>query len=190
MNESELRNLMYTAQLPGLKQPFMIRYPRGQGVMSSWRTPFEPIKIGTGRKLRNGKDIAILSFGHPGNFAFEVCTELDKEGIRVALFDMRFVKPIDEELLHHVFKHFRHIITLEDGCAIGGLGTAVLEFMAGHQYQAQVLVLGVPDRIVEHGTSKELHRVCGFDKNGIVATVKRMLLGESVVQNLQHHKDI
>lgn len=190
MNECELRNLMYTAQLPGLKRPFMIRYPRGQGVIPAWKTAFEPVKIGTGRRIRNGQDIAILSFGHPGNFALEACSELDDEGISAALFDMRFVKPIDEQLLHEVFENFQRIITVEDGCVIGGLGSAVLEFMAAHRYHAQVRVLGVPDRIVEHGKVNELHRECGFDKSGIIATAKDMFKHERITQNLVKHESI
>ncbi|MCL4638589.1 MAG: 1-deoxy-D-xylulose-5-phosphate synthase [Olivibacter sp.] len=190
MNESELRNLMYTAQLSGLTQPFMIRYPRGQGVMPNWRTPFRKIKIGTGRKIREGRDLAILSFGHPGNFALEACEELEADGVNVALFDMRFVKPIDEHLLHHVFQHYRQLITVEDGTIIGGLGSAVLEFMAINNYHADVRILGVPDRIVEHGKVTELHKECGFDKDGIKAVVKEMLQQERIIQKLVKHESL
>ncbi|MFC6100021.1 1-deoxy-D-xylulose-5-phosphate synthase [Olivibacter domesticus] len=190
MNESELRNLMYTAQLPGLEQPFMIRYPRGQGVMPNWKTPFEKIKVGTGRQIREGRDIAILSFGHPGNFALEACSELEEEGLSAALFDMRFVKPIDEKLLHYVFENYQHIITVEDGCVIGGLGSAVLEFMAAKQYHAHVRILGVPDRIVEHGKVNELHRECGFDKIGIITAAKEMLQDLVLTQKLVKHESL
>lgn len=181
MNEPELRNLMYTAQLPEIDQPFMIRYPRGQGVTPDWRTPFEAVKIGTGRLVREGTDIAMLSFGHPGNFASDACDTLQQEGIYPAHFDMRFVKPIDEALLHHVFQNFDHIITIEDGCRIGGLGSAVLEFMAEHRYNAHVRILGVPDRIVEHGKPDELYTECGYDKNSIMQAAREMLAMQAQV---------
>lgn len=180
MNEGELRNLMYTAQLDEMDRPFIIRYPRGQGVMSDWRRPFEEIEIGTGRVIREGSDIAILSFGHPGNFANEACDQLEKEGISAGLFDMRFVKPLDEKLLHHIFQNYNQLITVEDGCRIGGLGTAVVEFMAEHKYHAEVHILGVPDRIVEHGKVEELYKECEYDKEGIVAAA-RACLGEKVL---------
>lgn len=179
MNERELRNLMYTAQLPTMDLPFSIRYPRGEGVMPEWKTPFEEITIGKGRKIKDGEEIAILSFGHPGNFATAAIRELKMDGLNPAHYDMRFVKPIDEELLHEVFQRYNKVITVEDGTIMGGFGSAVLEFMAQHQYQATVKILGIPDRIVEHGTPKELHRECGYDAAGIVAAV-RTLMGEKV----------
>jgi 1-deoxy-D-xylulose-5-phosphate synthase len=175
MNEQELRNLMYTSQLETSQYPFVIRYPRGEGVMPEWRTPFEEIKIGTGRKLKDGEEIAILTIGHPGNFAQTAIRELKTYGINPAHYDMRFVKPIDENLLHEVCKKYQKIITVEDGTIVGGFGSAVLEFMAAHNYTAQVKMLGIPDRIVEHGTPKELHRECGYDAEAIVATVKEMV---------------
>lgn len=175
MNEQELRNLMYTSQLETSQYPFVIRYPRGEGVMPEWRTPFEEIKIGTGRKLKDGDEIAILTIGHPGNFAQTAIRELKTYGINPAHYDMRFVKPIDENLLHEVCKKYQKIITVEDGTIVGGFGSAVLEFMAAHNYTAQVKMLGIPDRIVEHGTPKELHRECGYDAEAIVATVKEMV---------------
>lgn len=181
MNEPELRNLMYTAQLPEIDQPFMIRYPRGQGVTPDWRTPFEAVKIGTGRVVREGTDLAILSFGHPGNFASDACDALQQEGIYPAHFDMRFVKPLDEALLHHVFRNFDQVITIEDGCRIGGLGSAVLEFMAEHGYHAQVRILGVPDRIVEHGKPDELFTECGYDKGSIIQAAKALLAAQAQV---------
>ncbi|MGY0036018.1 1-deoxy-D-xylulose-5-phosphate synthase [Pedobacter sp. NJ-S-72] len=180
MNESELRNLMYTAQLDQIDQPFIIRYPRGQGVMPNWRTPVEEIEIGTGRTIREGTDIAILTFGHPGNFANEACDQLEKEGLNPGHFDMRFVKPLDKNLLHHIFNNYTHVITVEDGCRIGGLGSAVAEFMAEHKYQASVHILGVPDRIVEHGKADELYMECAYDKQGIITAV-REIIGEKVL---------
>ena len=175
MNEQELRNLMYTAQLPRKGEAFSIRYPRGQGVMPHWRTPFEEIKVGTGRKLSEGEDLALLTLGHIGNYAVEVCNKLAKQGILIGHYDLRFAKPLDEEMLHQVFKKYRKIITVEDGCLQGGVGSAVLEFMADHQYNAEVKRLGIPDRIVEHGEQLELHRETGFDPDAIEQTVLLML---------------
>ncbi|MFM8912292.1 MAG: 1-deoxy-D-xylulose-5-phosphate synthase [Flammeovirgaceae bacterium] len=175
MNEQELRNLMYTAQLPRKGDAFSIRYPRGQGVMPHWRTPFEEIKVGTGRKLRDGEELAILTFGHIGNYAVDVCEKLVKQGIQIGHYDLRFAKPLDEEMLHEVFKKYSKIITVEDGCVQGGVGSAVLEFMADHQYNAEVRRLGIPDRIIEHGEQLELHRETGFDPDAIEQTVLMML---------------
>ena len=175
MNEQELRNLMYTSQLETTQYPFVIRYPRGEGVLPEWKTPFEEIKIGTGRKLKNGKDVAILSLGHTGNFVQAALRELKTVGLDPAHYDMRFVKPIDEVLLHEVLNEYDKIITIEDGTIIGGFGSAVLEFMAANNYTAQVKMLGIPDRLIEHGTPKELHRECGYDTDGIVETVQLML---------------
>jgi 1-deoxy-D-xylulose-5-phosphate synthase len=172
MNEKELRNLMYTAQLDSVKYPFVIRYPRGEGVMPEWKTSFEEIQIGKGRKIKDGKDIAILSFGHPGNFAQAAIRELRAEGIDPAHYDMRFVKPIDEELLHEVFAKYKKIITVEDGTVVGGFGTAVVEFMAKNNYSAEIKMLGIPDRLVEHGSLKELHRECEYDAKGIADTAR------------------
>lgn len=184
MNEQELRNLMYTAQLEKNKVPFSIRYPRGEGVMPEWKTAFEEITIGKGRKIKDGKDVAILSFGHPGNFATTAIRELRTEGIDPAHYDMRFVKPIDEELLHEVFSKYNKIVTVEDGTVVGGFGSAILEFMAKHQYKADVKMLGIPDRIVEHGTPKELHRECGYDAAGIAEAV-RVMVGDKVQLNVK-----
>jgi len=175
MNESELRNLMYTASLPREDQAFSIRYPRGQGVLPEWKTPMEEIEIGTGRMVKEGEELAILTIGHIGNYAVEVCEELSKQGIEVAHYDMRFVKPLDEELLHDVFSNFNKVVTVEDGCIQGGMGSAILEFMADNNYQANVVRLGIPDRIVEHGEQMELHRECGFDPEGIKKVVMQML---------------
>jgi len=181
MNEEELRNLMYTAQLPTNELPFVIRYPRGQGVMPEWRQPFKEIKIGTGRKIRDGKDIAILSLGHPGNFVTEACKELLADGLQPAHYDMRFVKPLDTAMLHEIFQNFSKVITVEDSSLPGGFGSAILEFMAMNGYQAQVKMLGIPDRIVEHGKPEELHRECGYDAPAIAAKVREMLKSKITV---------
>lgn len=175
MNESELRNLMYTAQLERKDKAFSIRYPRGQGVMPTWKTPMEAIKIGTGRKLRDGDDIAILSIGHIGNYAVEVCARLQKKNIEVAHYDMRFVKPLDEALLHEIFSQYKKIVTIEDGCIQGGFGSAVLEFMADNNFTAEVRRLGIPDSVIEHGEQIELHHECGFDPDGIENAVIALL---------------
>lgn len=179
MNESELRNLMYTAQLPRKGKAFSIRYPRGQGVLPQWRTPFEEIKIGTGRKINDGEELAILTIGHIGNYAVEACAHLEKQGISVAHYDMRFVKPIDEVMLHGIFAKFKKVITVEDGCIQGGFGSAVLEFMADHNYSANVRRLGIPDAVIEHGEQFELHRDSHFDAAGIEKAVMEMLEPEN-----------
>ncbi|MDX2048541.1 MAG: 1-deoxy-D-xylulose-5-phosphate synthase [Chitinophagaceae bacterium] len=191
MNESELRNLMYTAQLESTDAPFVIRYPRGEGVMpdlpaeqGGWRTEMKEIKIGTGRKLKDGQDIAILSLGHPGNFAAAAIRDLKTDGLNPAHYDMRFAKPLDEELLHEVFTKFDKVITVEDGTVKGGFGSAVLEFMAANNYHAAIKILGIPDSIVEHGTPKELHRECGYDAQAIKETVLEMMKGKVNVSEL------
>ena len=153
MNEEELRNLMFTAQLPN-KGPFTIRYPRGRGVLSEWKTPMKEITVGKGRRLTNGDDIAILSIGHPGNFVQEAVDELSKIGVSVAHYDMRFVKPLDEIMLHEVFTKFKYIVSVEDGCVMGGFGSAVIEFMADQKYQVDLTRLGIPDKYIHHGTQK------------------------------------
>jgi 1-deoxy-D-xylulose-5-phosphate synthase len=174
MNEEELRNLMYTAQADN-NGPFSIRYPRGTGTMPEWKTPFKKIKIGTGRRIKNGEDIAILSIGDIGNYAVKATEELNRQGINIAQYDMRFVKPIDEILLHEVFGKFKKVITIENGTIVGGMGSAVLEFMADHNYQAEVKRLGVPDKFIEHGTQTELYNECHFDDKAIIETVKSLL---------------
>jgi len=155
--------------------PFTIRYPRGQGVMPKWRVPMKAIKIGKGRVIREGEELAILTIGHIGNYAIEACMQLEKEGIYPAHYDMRFVKPIDEELLHQVFGKFNKIITVEDGCIMGGMGSAVLEFMADNGYYAEVKRLGIPDKYIEQGSQLELHTECGYHPEGIVNTVKELI---------------
>lgn len=175
MNEEELRNLMYTSQLEETNAPFSIRYPRGNGVMTNWKTPFQKIDIGTGRKIKDGQDIAILTIGHIGNYAVAACKQLEAEGINAAHYDMRFVKPIDEKLLHEVFSKHNKVITVEDGCVMGGMGSAVIEFMADNNYNAQVKRLGIPDKVIEHGEQLELHTECGFHPEGIAQSAREMI---------------
>jgi 1-deoxy-D-xylulose-5-phosphate synthase len=175
MNEVELRNLMFTAQLEN-KGPFVIRYPRGRGMSTAWKQPFEEIIVGSGRKIRDGEKVAILSIGHPGNFVVEACEILQNEGVSAGHYDMRFLKPMDEKLLHEVFGRYKHIVTIEDGTIAGGLGSAILEFMADHGYQATVKRLGIPDRYITSGKPEELYAECGFDTDGIVKSVRSLFI--------------
>ena len=165
MDEHELRRLMYTAQLPD-KGPFVIRYPRGGGELHDWRCPLEEVKVGTGRKLHDGDDVAVLTIGPMGNNAMRAIEQLGSEA-SVALYDMRFLKPIDEDILEEVGKKFKRIITVENGAIKGGLGSAVLEWMNDHGYTPKVKRLGLPDNFVEHGTVKELQHIVGIDEEGI-----------------------
>ncbi|MDI9881770.1 1-deoxy-D-xylulose-5-phosphate synthase [Flectobacillus longus] len=186
MNEQELRNIMYTTSLDDfkeLKQTISIRYPRGEGVMPNWKTPFEKMEIGKGRKIKDGEKVAILTLGHIGNYAVKACEELANEGINPAHYDMRFVKPLDEAMLHEIFQNYDKVITVEDGCLQGGFGSAVAEFMLDHDYSAQIKRLGIPDRIVEHGEQIELHKECGFDPEGIAQAVRDILGREKVVHS-------
>lgn len=164
MNEHELRKLMYTAQLEG-KGPFIIRYPRGNGVLTNWRCPFEEIKVGTGRKLRDGNDVAVLTIGPIGNDVAEVIDGIKE--LSVAHYDMRFLKPLDEDILHEVGKKFHHIVTVENGVRKGGLGTAVLEWMSDHDYNIKITRMGLPDQFVEHGTINQLREIIGLDNESI-----------------------
>ena len=174
MDEEELRNMMFTAQLPR-DTAFTIRYPRGEGVMPEWRTPMKELEVGKGRVVREGEDVAILTLGHIGNYAVEACQSLAEEGVFPAHYDMRFVKPIDEAMLDEVFSKFDKVITVEDGCLMGGFGSAVLEYMADKGYSAKVIRLGIPDKVIEHGTQLELHTECGFDPASIAETVRKIL---------------
>ena len=174
MNEQELRNMMYTAQLPN-GGPFCIRYPRGKGVMPEWKTKFEELEIGKGREVHKGEKIAILSIGHIGNYVTESRKILENENINIGHYDLRFVKPLDTELLDTVFSQYDKIITLEDGCLMGGFGSSVLEYMADKGIVKSVNRLGIPDEVIEHGEQIELHRECGFDPQGIVNTVRELV---------------
>jgi len=169
-DEHELRRLMYTAQLPDMG-PFAIRYPRGRGKLVDWRCPLEAVKVGRGRKLHDGDDIAILSIGSIGNLAAEAIATAESKGISVAHYDMRFLKPLDEEILHEVGRKYKHVITLENGTIKGGLGSAVLEFMAEHGYKPDVHLMGLPDQFIEHGSVPELCRLCEIDAESIVREI-------------------
>ena len=184
MNESELRNLMFTAQQESIENPFVIRYPRGQGVLTNWQTPMKAIEIGKGRRLTEGKDIAILSLGHPGNFAAAAIRTLKNEGLAPGHYDLRFAKPLDEELLHEACQRYSKLITVEDGSMKGGIGSAILEFMAAHGYKNEIKLLGIPDRFIEHGTPAELHHECGFDAEAIAATAREMMKEKIKVQQV------
>ena len=172
MNEHELRNLMYTAQLEG-KGPFVIRYPRGNGVLVDWRCPFEEIKVGTGRKLRDGNDVAVLTIGPIGNDVEEVISSITSETstTSIAHYDMRFLKPLDEDILHEVGRKFKHIITIEDGVRNGGMGSAVMEWMSDHDYDVKITRMGLPDNFVEHGTISQLREIVGLDNESIKNTI-------------------
>jgi 1-deoxy-D-xylulose-5-phosphate synthase len=178
MNEEELRNLMFTAQQENMG-PFSIRYPRGNGVMPVWQRPLKAIPVGKARKICDGEDVVILSIGHIGNEAVKACLELSAEGIHPAHYDMRFVKPLDEQLLHSVFSKFNKVITLEDGCLQGGMGSAIAEFMADNQYQAKMIRLGIPDKIIEHGEQPELWAECGYDAASIMQAVKKLTVSRT-----------
>lgn len=175
MNESELRNLMYTAQLESTQHPFSIRYPRGQGVLIDWQTPMKDIEIGKGRCLQEGESIAILSFGHPGNFVLEALKDSSLKNEKIGHYDMRFAKPLDENLLHNIAKRYQSIITVEDGCILGGFGSAVLEFLNKNQYNIPVEILGVPDYFIPHASPEEQQEMCGFDQKAIMNTIQNML---------------
>ena len=174
MNEIDLRNLMYTAQLDSTKNPFVIRYPRGQAVKADWKMPMKEIEIGKGRKLKDGEGMAILSFGHPGNFAAEAIRDVKSEGLNPAHYDMRFAKPLDEEMLHEVFKKYSKIITIEDGTVVGGFGSAILEFMNQHHYKADVTILGIPDQVIEHASQKQQQHDSGIDAAFIAQTIREI----------------
>lgn len=174
LNEWDLRNLMYTAY-SAKEGTFVIRYPRGKGEKADWRNEMSVLPVGKGKKLKDGKDIAILSIGPVGNEALKAIEQVEKEGVSVALYDMIYLKPVDEELLHEVGKKFNRIVTVENGVIKGGLGTAVLEFMADNGYTPKVKRIGVPDRFIEHGSVPELFKLCGMDSESITEVVKEMV---------------
>lgn len=180
MNEKELRDMMYTAQLDENQLPFVIRYPRGEGVMPQWQTPFEKMTIGQGECCVQGNDLAILSIGHPGNFVTEAITQLEAEGISAAHYNMRFVKPLDEAMLFEIGKKFSKIITVEDGTIVGGFGSACLEYFASQNMHPHVTMLGIPDRLVEHGKPSELHAECGYDAASIARTALALMQSQAV----------
>lgn len=170
LNESELRNLMYTALHS--ERPFVIRYPRGNGVLLEWRTPLETVPIGKGRLLREGEEVAILSYGHIGNEVLAACELLAAEGMYPAVYDLRFAKPLDEELLEEVVRLYRFVITVEDGVRIGGVGSAVVEWLSDKGYSLPVRRLGAPDIVLEHATQAEQYVMCGYDRFSIAAAVR------------------
>ena len=174
LNEVEMRNMMYTAQLKP-RGPFVIRYPRGRGVTVDWKQPFQEIEIGLGQQLKDGSDLAILSLGPIGKEATKAIEILEKEHISVAHFDMRFLKPLDNKLLKTIFSSFNKIITLEDASIVGGLGSAVIEYMNDNSYKAKIIRLGIPDRFVDHGTQEELYKECGYDAEGITLAVRNLV---------------
>ncbi len=174
MDEIELRNLMYSAQLHP-QGPFSIRYPRGNGIHTEWKKPFSEIQPGTGRLIRDGQDVAILSLGHIGNKVVEAARRLEKENIQILHYDMRFAKPLDTEILQRVAKHFRQIITVEDGSILGGFGSAVMEYYNDQGIAMVVKRLGIPDRFVEHGTQTQLQQECGYDIEGIMAAARSLV---------------
>lgn len=175
MDEIELRNLMYTAQLPENNRPFSIRYPRGCGIKPNWKKSFEKIEIGKGRKLVSGKDVALLSIGKSGIFVKRSIRSLENRQISAAHYDMRFVKPLDKELLKEVFENFENVVTIEDGVIQGGFGSAILEFMAENNYTANIKILGIPDKFIEHGSPEDLYKECGIDVKGITQAVLDLL---------------
>ena len=166
MNEPELRHMMYTASMDH-KGPFTIRYPRGTGSVVDWQVPFEKMDVGTGRRLKNGEDVAVLSIGAIGTEAEKAVERLEKRSIKAGHYDMRFVKPIDDVMLHEVFSKYKIVVTVEDGCVQGGFGSAVVEWMSDQGYLSRVKRLGVPDRWIEHGTQAELYQECGYDAAAI-----------------------
>ena len=171
MNEHELRKLMFTAQLPD-KGPFAIRYPRGRGVLVDWRCPLEEVEIGKGRKIKDGKDIAVLSLGPIGNEAMKAIASAEAQsGKEIAHYDLRFLKPLDEEILDEIGKNFKFVVTIEDGVLKGGMGSAILEYMSDHGYTPTVRRIGLPDNFVQHGTPKELYQICGMDAESIKKTL-------------------
>lgn len=175
MDEHELRRLMYTAQLPD-KGPFVIRYPRGRGVLVDWKCPLEEIPVGKGRKLEDGNDLAIITIGPIGNTAARAITNAEADlGLSIAHYDLRFLKPLDEELLHEIGRKFQRILTIEDGVIKGGMGSAILEFMADNEYKPTVKRIGIPDNFVEHGSVTELYQLCGIDEQGILTKIKELI---------------
>ncbi len=176
-DEIELRNLMYTAQLPD-QGPFIIRYPRGRGILTDWRKPFEPIVVGKGRKIKEGDDVAVLSIGPIGNLAEQAICSWEKEsGKTAALYDMRFLKPIDTDILNEVGKKYSRIITIENGTVTGGLGTAVVEYMMDNGFTPTIRRLGLPDRFIEHGSTPQLLHICNIDENAVISALKELTSG-------------
>ena len=176
MDENELRNMLYTAQIEKNNFPISIRYPRGKGIDKDWRKPFEEIEIGKSRILLDGNDVAVLSIGYAGNMVSEAIKKLGGENFSIAHYDMRFVSPLDKETLYHIFKKFSRIITVEDGILSGGFGSAIIEFMSDNGYNAKIKRLGIPDYFVEHGLKEELYKECGFNVENIEIAIRKMMM--------------
>lgn len=174
LNERELRNMMYSAQLKP-NGPYAIRYPRGRGVLANWHTDFEYIETGKGRLLTEGSDLAVLSVGHPGNFVQKAIERLKEQKLNPAHYDMRFVKPLDEMLLHEVMQNFDRILCVEDGSLIGGFGSAVEEFASANNYKPLIRKIGIPDHFIEQGEIGKLYKLCGLDAESIQNTITLML---------------
>lgn len=184
MNEVELRNFMFTAQKENMGT-WVIRYPRGRGTLSKWKQPFVEIEVGKGRVINEGEHLAIITIGHTGNFAEVAINRLANEGFNPGLFDMRFLKPLDENMIDHICRKYKCIITVEDGTIVGGLGSAVTDFLNKYDYKLPVIKLGIPDKFIEHGKPEELYRECGFHEDDIYdAALKIMLKKNSVTENL------
>ena len=161
---------MFTAVQPDMGA-FVIRYPRGKGSLADWRCPLETVEVGKGRLMREGSDVAFLTLGPLGKVMESVIDEAEKQGVSVAHYDMRFLKPIDTDILRQVGEKFRYIVTLEDGCVTGGLGSAVVEYMSEKGYNPTIKVMGIPDKFIEHGAPEELYRVCGMDKDSVLNAI-------------------
>lgn len=172
-DECELRRLMFTAVQPDMGA-FVIRYPRGKGSLADWRCPLEAVEVGKGRLMKEGSDVAFLTLGPLGKVMESVVEEAEKQGVSVAHYDMRFLKPVDTDILREVGENFKYVVTLEDGCVSGGLGSAVIEYMAENGYNPTIRVLGIPDKFIEHGTPEELYRVCGMDKESVLRTILKI----------------
>ena len=174
-DEHELRKMMYTAQLPDMG-PFVIRYPRGRGVLTDWQCPLEAITVGKGRKMKDGKDVAVITIGPIGNDAEKAIRDVENEcGCSVAHYDLRFLKPIDEDMLHEVGRNFKKVLTIEDGILKGGMGSAVLEFLSDNDYYPIVKRLGIPDHFIQHGPVQDLRAICGYDCKGIYQTLMHLV---------------
>ncbi len=183
MNEVELRNMMFTAQQPG-QGPWVIRYPRGRGVTTHWRQPFTELKSGKGRLVRDGRELVFITIGHTGNFASAAADRLQSEGFNPAHADIRFLKPLDEEILHSLFDRFKHIVSVEDGTVVGGLGTALTEFKNQYNYTSRITILGIPDTFIEQGKPDELYHECGYDEGSIYSTALKLLKPEVIPAEL------
>lgn len=190
MDLEDFRNLLFTAQHNISNGPFAIRYPKGPGTGHSISSKFRKLEIGKGRKIRSGIEVVILSLGPVGQYVKDACDELQHIGLEVAHYDLRFFKPLDEALLHEVFREFSFVVTIEDGCVSGGVGSGAMEFMVEHGYHSTFKRLGLPDHFAEQGTQKELHELYGYDKKAIVALVKKMYKNVSIANNIKHNNQI